>query len=279
MTMMRAIQPAPVAGVERPLSPTTIKSGSVVNMLRQQITTEFLKMWRLPIFSISTIAFPVFFFIMFGIPNAKETLDNGARFGQYILASMSAYGLLGIAFFSFGVGVAVERGQGWMKLIKATPMPSWIYFVARMVMALIFAALICSVMFPVAIVGAGVAMPLAQWLRLVVTLLLGMLPFTTIGFTIGYWAGPNSAAPIAQFGYFLLAFASGLWVPIAQLPAFVQTIAPFLPTYHYAQLAWGAVGADDGQFMTHVLWLVGTTLVFGALAAWGYRRDQGQQYG
>jgi hypothetical protein len=39
------------------------------------------------------------------------------------------------------------------------------------------------------------------------------------------------------------------------------------------------VGADDGKFGTHVLWLISTTLVFGALAVWGYRHDQGQQYG
>lgn len=279
MTTMPSTQPVAVGSNARRLSPTAIKSGGVARMLGRQILAEFMKQWRLPIFSISTIAFPVFFFIIFGIPNARQTLPDGATVGRYVMASMSAYGLLGIAFFSFGVGVAVERGQGWMKLVKATPMPSWIYFAARMVMALIFALIICLVLFPVAIFGAGVHLPVTQWLMLTTCLLLGMLPFTTIGFAIGYWAGPNSAAPIAQFAYFLLAFASGLWIPITQLPTFVQKLAPFLPTYHYAQLAWSAVGADDGRFATDVLWLIGTTLVFGALAVWGYRRDQGQQYG
>jgi ABC-2 type transport system permease protein len=279
---MSTLHPSHPVTIDRPprhLSATTIKNGGVLPMLWRQITAEFLKQWRLPIFSISTIGFPVFFFIIFGLPNARQTLPDGTSVGRYVMASMSAYGLLGIAFFSFGIGVAVERGQGWMKLIKATPMPSWVYFVARMVMALLFALIICLVLFPVAIVGGGVRMPVTQWLTLTISLLLGLLPFTTIGFAIGYWVGPNSAGPIAQFGYFLLSFASGLWIPLTQLPRFVQTIAPYLPTYHYAQIAWRAVGADDGKFGTHVLWLISTTLVFGALAVWGYRHDQGQQYG
>jgi ABC-2 type transport system permease protein len=273
------MHPVVVDANPRHLSATTVKNGGVVPMLWRQITAEFMKQWRLPVFSIFTIGFPVFLFIIFGLPNASQTLPDGTSVGRYFMASMSAYGLLGVAFFSFGIGVAVERGQGWMKLIKATPMPSWVYFVARMVMALLFALIICLALFPVAIIGAGVRMPVTQWLTLTISLLLGLLPFTTIGFTIGYWAGPNSAAPIAQFGYFLLAFASGLWVPFSQLPRFVQTIAPYLPTYHYAQIVWRAVGADDGKLATHGLWLIGTTLVFGALAMWGYRRDQGQQYG
>jgi ABC-2 type transport system permease protein len=251
----------------------------MLRMLWQQTTAEFMKLWRVPMFSLSTILFPVFFFVIFGIPNAKEITANGTPAGQYILASLSAYGLLGIAFFSFGIGVANERGQGWMKLIKATPMPAWVYFVAKLVMALLFALIICLVMFPVAILGADVRMPLTQWLTLTASLLVGLLPFTTLGFTIGYWAGPNSAAPIAQFSYMLLAFASGMWIPLEQLPSFVQRIAPYLPTYHYAHVAWSAVGADDGKFMTHVVWLVGTAVVFGLLAVWGYHRDQGKQYG
>ena len=48
---------------------------------------------------------------------------------------------------------------------------------------------------------------------------------------------------------------------------------------HYGQLVWGAVGAGDGSTGTHLLWLLGTAIMFGLLAVWGYRRDQGKQYG
>lgn len=279
MTTMSKSQTLTITSDTRHLSQGAIKSGSTLSMVAQQIRAEFMKLWRVPMFSISTIVFPVFFFVIFGVPSARETMPDGTSVGRYVLASLSAYGLLGVTFFSFGVGVANERGQGWMKLVKVTPMPAWVYFLGKSVMALLFALLICACLFPVAIFGADVAMPLSQWLMLLTSLLMGLIPFATLGFTLGYWAGPNSAAPIAQFGYMLLAFASGLWVPLDRLPGFVQHLAPYLPTYHYAKLAWSAVGADDGHALQHVAWLVGTTIVFGALAAWGYRRDQGKQYG
>jgi ABC-2 type transport system permease protein len=52
-----------------------------------------------------------------------------------------------------------------------------------------------------------------------------------------------------------------------------------LPPYHYGQLAWRAVGVDDGQVALHIAWLIGTAVVFGLLAVWGYRRDNGRQFG
>lgn len=279
MTTISRTQPVVATTDQRHLSSTAIRSGGVPRMLWQQIKTEFLKLWRIPAFSIPTILFPVLFFVLFGIPNARQTTDNGISVARIILASLTAYGLMNIALFSFGVGIANERGQGWMKLVRATPMPSWIYFAAKMVMALLFAAAICLLMFPVAIVGAHVRMPGSQWSTLVISLVLGLLPFTLIGFAIGYWAGPNSAMPVANVAGLILGFGSGLLIPLDGLPGFMRVIAPYLPTYHYAQLVWRAVGAGDGQTGTHVVWLGGTAVVFGLLAVWGYRHDQGQQYG
>jgi ABC-2 type transport system permease protein len=279
MITMQTTQGVADTPPRRQLSSSAYRSGSLWIMLWRQIVAEFMKLWRLPIFSIGTIGFPVLLFLIFGVPNARETTAYGSTIGQYILASMTAYGLLGIAFFSFGIGVAVERGQGWMKLMRATPMPPFVYFTARTVMALLFGLVISAVMFTVGFVAAGIRMPAMQWATLLVALLLGLLPFTAMGFALGYWAGPNSASPIAQLAYFVMSFASGLWVPLEQLPSFARAIADYLPTHHYAQLAWAAVGASDGRLAVHIAWLVGSTVVFGVLAVWGYHRDQGKQYG
>lgn len=278
MTTVPRTQPA-ITTDERRLSTTAMRSGGTTRMVQQQIKAEFLKLWRIPAFSVPTILFPVLFFVLFGIPNARQTTDTGISVAQIILASLTAYGLMNIALFSFGVGIAGERGQGWMKLVRATPMPPWIYFAAKLAMALLFAAAICLLMFPVAIVGANVRMPGSQWGALLLNLVLGLMPFALIGFAIGYWAGPNSAVPIANVAGLILGFGSGLLIPLEGLPGFMRSIAPYLPTYHYGQLVWGAVGAGDGATGTHVLWLFGTAVMFGLLAVWGYRRDQGKQYG
>jgi ABC-2 type transport system permease protein len=265
--------------IDRHLSTTAIRSGQIGPMLLQQARSEFLKLWRIPMFSIPTLLFPILLFLLFGAPIAGETLPNGTSVGKYVMASFAAYGVLGIAFFSFGIGVANERGQGWTKLVRATPMPAWVYFAGKVVMALVFATLLLLMLFLVAALVAGIRMAPNEWALLVVTLVFGMLPLVTAGFALGYWAGPNSAAAIANLIYLPIAYASGFLMPVQSLPAWVQSLTPYLPPYHYGQLAWRAVGLDDGQLALHIGWLFGTAVVFGVLAVWGYRRDNGKQFG
>jgi ABC-2 type transport system permease protein len=270
---------ATTAPLQRALSPDGVRSGGVLHTFAHQVKAEVLKLWRIPAFSLPTILFPALLFLLFAAPAARNNAEAGEFIGQYLLATFSAYGLLGVSFFSIGVGVAAERGQGWGILVRATPLPPWIYFTAKLVMTVIFASLILALMFAAGYIAAGVRMPLLQWGWLFLVLVLGVLPLTTIGFTLGYWAGPNSAAPLANIIFLPLSFASGLWQPLDSLPDIVQQIAPYLPTYHYGRVALYAVGVDDGQIVTHVLWLVGTAVLFTALAVWGYRRDEGRLYG
>lgn len=285
---MRQI-PLRSAPADRVLSPGAVPGRGITGLLLEQIRVEFIKYWRIPAFVVGTVAFPVMLFLLFGLSNSGQTLPQGTSVGAFLLTSFSAYGLIGVALFGFGVGVATERGQGWMKLLRATPMPAWTLFAAKIVMSLLFGTLVLLLMAAVGSLFAGVRLGALEWLRWGATLLLGALPFSTLGFALGYLAGPNSASPIANLVYLPLSFASGLFVPLSNLPEFLRDIAGYLPTYHYGQLAWGTigdrsdlaliVGASSGDFAQHAAWLLGTFVLFGALALIGYRRDEGKQYG
>jgi ABC-2 type transport system permease protein len=227
-------------------------------------------------------------YLMFGLPNAGETLPEGTSVGAFLMGSLGAYGVLGIALFSFGVDIAVERGRGWLKLTRVTPLPAWVYFAGKFAMAVLFAVITLAVLFATAVLLAGVRLPSERWASLFLTLLLGTMAFSTLGFALGYWASPRGASPIANLIYLPLSFASGLFIPLSSLPQFLQDLAPYLPTYHFWQLVWQAVGSPgdialltgsaSGGFWVHILWLAGTFVVFGFLALLGYRRDQETQY-
>jgi ABC-2 type transport system permease protein len=79
------------------------------------------------------------------------------------------------------------------------------------------------------------------------------------------------AVPILAF--IALALASGMFVPLDQMPGFLRSIARLLFTYHHAQLAWGAIGAANKSAMTSVSWLTAYAVALFGLAAWAYRRD------
>jgi len=60
---------------------------------------EILKMLRLPMYVISTISFPLVFYILFGV--AMRHGDSGM--GTYMMASYGAFGVMNAALFGFGV--------------------------------------------------------------------------------------------------------------------------------------------------------------------------------
>jgi ABC-2 type transport system permease protein len=241
---------------------------------------EFLKMLRMPAYAVPSIAFPAMFYLLFGVTFGGGRGAGPTTMATYLLATYGAFGVIGAALFGFGVGVAIERGQGWLMLKRATPMPPMAYFVAKLALAMLFAALIVLVLSVLAVTLGGVRLDAATWVRLAATLIAGAVPFCAIGLALGSILGPNSAPAVINLVYLPMSFASGLWVPIEALPAFVRGLATWLPPYHLAQLALSAFGASRGApAWSHVLVLTGFALV-GLGVAWiGYRRDEDKTYG
>ena len=175
---------------------------------------EFLKLIRIPIFAVSTIALPVMFYVLFGMAFGGGE-SGGVGVTTYMMVTYGTFGVIGAALFGFGVSVAVERGQGWMRLKRVSPMPPQAYFVAKVVMATTVSALIIGVLFILGATLGGVRMPATQWIGLGLVLILGALPFSAMGLAFGYLVGPNSAPALLNVLYLPMAFASGLWIPIA----------------------------------------------------------------
>lgn len=241
---------------------------------------EFLKQARMPAYAIPSIAFPVMFYLLFGVMFGGGRPAGGTTVATYMLATYATFGVIGAALFGFGVGIAVERGQGWMLLKRATPMPPFAYFTAKVAMAVLFGAIITALLTAAGMSLGGVRIPLPQWLALAGTLALGAIPFCALGLALGYFAGPNSAVAIVNLVFMPMSFASGLWIPFEMLPPVVKSMSPLLPPYHLAQLALGTIGAGVGApAWTHVVTLAGFTAVGLGFAWIGYRRDEDRTWG
>lgn len=236
---------------------------------------EFLKMLRLPMFSVPALTFPLLFYILFGL-----TFGDQQQMAIHLLAGYGAFGVIGAALFSFGVGVAVERGQGWTEIKRASPMPAAAYFTAKIAMSLLFSALIVAGLSALATLFGGVRLPVESWLLLIAGLIFGALPFCALGLTLGYLCGPNSAPAVVNLIYLPMAFLSGLWIPIQVLPSWIQTIAPALPAYHLAQLALWAIDLPIRESpVTALLALAGFTVLGLAAAGIAFRRTEGKTWG
>jgi ABC-2 type transport system permease protein len=251
----------------------------LLRMLVAQTLSELRIRWRTPAFSATNLALPVLFFTFFGLPFARQTFPNGISVGAYLLASFAAYAVGSVMVYGFGIGVAVERGMKIDLLMRATPLPPMVDLLARVLNALLFALVALVVLITYGVVVGGVREDLGVWATVIARLLAGSLPFIALGFAIGYSAGANAAPAVANLIYLPLSFASGLFIPFSQLPSFVQQVAPYLPTYHYGQLAWSAVGARSEPVATSLVWLAAYTALFLVLAVRAYRREEQQKFG
>jgi ABC-2 type transport system permease protein len=108
--------------------------------------------------------------------------------------------------------------------------------------------------------------------------MVGSIPFIGLGFALAYLLSPSAAPAVANLLFIVLAFGSGMLVQVEQMPEVMRTIAPFLPTYHYAQLAWGAIGAGSETLVISGAWLAGYALLFMGVAAWAYRREAARKF-
>jgi ABC-2 type transport system permease protein len=249
------------------------------HMLLVQTWAELRMRWRIPAFSVTIVALPVLFFTFFGLPFARQTLPNGTSLGAYLLASFAAYSVGSVMVYGFGIGVATERGLKVDVLMRATPLPPFIAILAKVLNALAYALLSLVILIGYGVVVGGVRQDLLVWIDMIARLLAGSVPFIALGFAIGYVCGPNVAPAVANLVYLPLSFASGLFMPLSQLPAFVRRIAPYLPAYHYGQLGWGAVGAASEPLLESLAWLAGYTVLFLLIAMRAYQREESRKFG
>ncbi len=240
---------------------------------------EFRKQIRIPAFMIPTIGFPIMFYVLFGLlihfgPSDSQLLAT------YTLATYGAFGVISIALFALGVGVAVERGQGWLAVKRASPMPLPAYFTAKYVTTVAISVILMILMCAIGAIFGHVRLSAGHWIGLVVVEALGAIPFCAMGLAVGYLAGPNSAAAVVNIIYLPMAFLSGLFIPVEMLPRFLQGFAVALPPYHLARLALEVVGVEPASHaLVHVAALIGFCALFTLIAFVAYRRDEGKTYG
>jgi ABC-2 type transport system permease protein len=233
---------------------------------------EFLKLLRLPHYTLSAIGFPIMFYLLFGL-----TLRDGAggtKASEYLLASYAVFGVVTAALFAFGVGVATERASGWMLLKQAAPLPASAYLAAKVVTCMLFGGVIVLLLAALGVAVGGVRFGAAQWLGLFASVTLGCMPFCLFGLALGYLIPPTGAPGIVNLINLPLAFAGGLWLPHEMLPRVLQALAPLVPQHHLGRLALGAVGLVPGPLAPHVAALAAFTVLGAGAAAFAYRRGE-----
>ena len=243
-------------------APRPLGFGYYARILLKETRYEFVRSLRTRAFSLSVIGFPVMFYLLFGSSNRHS------MYARYLMPSYSCMGVVSACLFGIGMGIALERAQGWLELKQASPMPRFAYLAAKTISCAAFALVIVAALVTLGITLGGVTLTVGEALRLAFVVLAGSLPFTAMGLLVALLVPPNAGPGVINLIYLPMSFASGFWMPITYLPHWLQVIAPALPTYHLAQIALNIFGyAQSGSMLVHWEALAGFTLLMLG-AAW-----------
>ena len=233
------------------------------------LVSEVRRMFRAPRFVIFTVGLPLVYFLIF-----SGIYAQGAESGVVVvvlMVMMAAFGAIS-ASISVGGRVATERGIGWNRQLRLTPLPGWGYLAVKAAAAMIVVLPALVLVFAVAAVAKGVDLDLGTWLRVLLTAWLGVLPFAAVGLLIGMAATPDSAQSMSTVTMLLFSILGGVLIPAQVLPAAMVAVAKFLPSYWIVAETMGqafGAGVDVEGVLVMLAWLV----VVGALVAVRYRRD------
>jgi ABC-2 type transport system permease protein len=272
-----------VASLPRRLSPLTRPAGGMAQLLITQVTTEVRRYRRIPEYFIGVVVLPIILYGMFGLGDAGKALPLGTDVGAMMFVSIGCYAVVSQALFSFGGELATERSKGWLRRLRATPMPTWVYFAGKVALNLVFTLVSLGGMVAVAVIAGHVTFDLSRLIATIMILLTGVVAFSTMGSAIAYWVRPRAVSTIVNLVFLPLSFLSGFFYPLDQLPEVFAKVAPVLPTYHFGQLAWGLMApAQDvasfgnppsGSTVGHLAVVLGWFVGCGILTVLGYRRE------
>ncbi len=192
--------------------------------------------FRQPGYIIPTLIFPAMFFLFFGVPEAKDL-----KLSKILVASFSAFALIGVMFFQFLISSSQERSSSWNFYLRTLPTSKWVVFWSRASVSLFLAILSVGLVFLVAFWATPFEISLNGFVVFMALLLVGAIPFGLLGYVVGLWVNPKGAPALGNLLYLGGAYMGGLWYPPQLLPKAIGDISVYLPTRAYGEILWSVM--------------------------------------
>ena len=216
----------------------------------QQVRIGF----RDPAYMFTSIFLPAGLYWFFAVPES-----NSAFAAKFMTGSFCAFSFFGVIFLQYAINRSHERLSPWSQYLSTLPIPYWMLIFSRLITSIIIGTLACGLIYIVSLFFTPTDLTVSEFFVMIFLLTLGGLPFLLMGLVIGNLFQPRAVVPVANFFHLVLSFAGGLWKPPEILPEALQSITPWLPTYHYGVLSWSLSAPDRPMQIQNIYYL----LIFG----------------
>ncbi len=211
----------------------------------------------------STMLFPVIFLVLFAGVFGNHTVGAGhVKAATYYVPGIAALAVVTSSFANLVITITTQRETGILRRRRSTPIPAWVLITAQTLTTLLVSLAGVAVLLVIGQLAYGVTLHGAAVPAVAVTTLAGSIAFSCLAYALSTAVGSvDSATPTVQAIILPLYFISGVFIPSASLPPWLQDVARAFPVEHLASGLHHAF--DPGLHGSAVPW---TDLAI--LAAW-----------
>lgn len=228
----------------------------------------FLRNSRALIF---TVIMPVFLLLLFCSIFTGHTHFHGhdVPTPTYYTAAIVAYQIMLAGFGSLLITVTTTREAGRLKRFRGTPMPPWVYLASEIGQTVAVVLTTVVVIVAVGAVFYNVDLPVHALVGLVFYVVVGTAGFCALALaTTRVSTSAETASAVGPFVTVILAFFSGVFIPVAAMPHWLLDLGKVFPLEHVAdglQTAFLSSGST-GITLSHVA-VIGVWGVAGLVVA------------
>lgn len=243
-----------------------------MNTFWMQSKAETVRMLRNKYYIFWSLLVPVLFYFLFTNIFIAPREDDGL-WNLHYLMSMTTFSIMGSSMMTLGIKIVQEKAEGWTIFLKITPLSHFIYYGAKMVAQTVIHLFSILVIFTAGILINDVSLLFSQWLFCGIWILFGSLPFLALGTIIGTIKKVETASGISNLLYMSMAITGGMWMPIEVFPSFMQQVAKWVPSYHFANGAWEIIRNHYPSFSSYLM-IIGYLVLFMVLSTYiGKKRE------
>jgi ABC-2 type transport system permease protein len=171
-------------------------------------------------------------------------------------------------FSTLVISLTTQRESGQLKRYRGTPVPSWTFIASLVLRSMALVAVMMVVLLALGVAAYDVKIHGEALVGIVVYAVLGTATMCALGVAVSAFA-PNAdaAGAIGPFSAVILSFISSVFVPIDQLPEWLQQIGRVFPLFHLAEGLQKSLGVTSGTGLSAnnvavlAVWAIGSAIV------------------
>jgi ABC-2 type transport system permease protein len=186
------------------------------------------------------------------------------------MVALAALGAV-ISGLASGPSLGEDRGNGWLRQLRVTPLRPSAAVAAKIAVAMSFALPAIALVAAAGGLLDDVTLGWWQWAGLVVGMWLATAPLTALGALIGLGFSAEAAHGATTLAFVVLWLGGGIFTSPDNLPDTLAAISKTLPSWGVVQVGESVAGGHSLPASALVV-LAAWTLGAGALAALAWRR-------